>query len=421
MDREDKRRFLVIGSVTMEIVAPLFQKRVQLDFNRLDMCDLQSYLDSETVKHILFHLCFRPTSCCTDKANCRTNHCYPLKSTTWNFLYQNRRSSAHGARRYSCHCQFTANPVQLKDLNIALSSLILLNCCDISVKDKDAIGKLREMKNEYLTHNINGGITQKEYSTLWPAITNWLLQLDPLVKDDLIRLENRPLDESLYTKYSTELLDIHSKLEELHSEFYQLKDVALDSKRDSQRMMHTIEKSEDATSEMLMVSIEKLEKLNQSYVQLHGIITAMNETTQSQQTEQEKSKREESDMLTAKMEELKISFNQIQSMMTEMKNTAQLQQRESGETQDNEINTQYRCSSELDGPNLAKVRKINKLGINVDQNASSTLFANGAHVEVGTFIMGDQYITVTSADAMSQITMNSKTTNAKRSHDKAFS
>lgn len=94
--------------------------------------------------------------------------------------------------------------------------------------------------------------------------------------------------------------------------------------------MNTIEESKDVTSAMLTASIEKLEKLNQSYVQLQSIVTAMNNTTQSQQKEHEKSKREESDMLSAKMEELKISYNQIQSMITEMKNTAQLQQRESG-------------------------------------------------------------------------------------------
>lgn len=216
MDREDKRRFLIIGSVTMEIVAPLFQKRVQRDFNRLGMRDLQSYLDSKSVKHELFHLCFRPTSCCTDKSNCIINHCYPLKTITWNSLYEKGKRSTHGYNRYPCHCNFTANPVELKDLNIALSSLILLNCCDISAEDEDAIRKLREMKNENLTHNINGGITQNEYSKLWPAITKWLLQLDPSLKDDLIRLENRPLDEGLYTKYSTELLDIHSKLEQVN-------------------------------------------------------------------------------------------------------------------------------------------------------------------------------------------------------------
>lgn len=72
------------------------------------------------------------------------------------------------------------------------------------------------MKIEYLTHNKNGGITQEEYNTLWPEITNWLLQLDPSLNDDPIRLEKRPLDEGLYTKYSTELFDIHSKLEEVN-------------------------------------------------------------------------------------------------------------------------------------------------------------------------------------------------------------
>ncbi|XP_063417457.1 uncharacterized protein LOC134699986 [Mytilus trossulus] len=348
MDREDKRRFLVIGSVTMEIVAPLFQKRVKDDYFRKGMNDLQSYLDSTPVKHILFHLCFRNAYCCTDRLNCFTQHCFPLKLTTFNSLYQRGRTSGH-----SCHCNFFANPVQLDDLSVALSSFILLNCCNVSLADKDAIKNLRKMKNEFLTHNKNGGITQKEYNTLWPDITNWLLQLDPSKQDDLIRLKNRPLDEGLYTKYSTELFDIHSKLEEIHSEFNEIKDFTIKGREDSRKMLDRMEESNN--------------------------------------------------LFLANMEV-------FQSTITEIKNTAPSQRSETVETQDEKNIIQYRGSSDVDVPNLTNVRKISKLRMVVDQtqNASFTMFSEGSHVQVGTIVVGDQNITMTDVDGMSQTTTNTQ-------------
>ncbi|XP_052089743.1 uncharacterized protein LOC127726385 isoform X2 [Mytilus californianus] len=43
----------------------------------------------------------------------------------------------------------------------------------------------------------------------------YVLQLDPSKQDDFIRIQNRPLDDSLCNKYFVCLLDIHKKLEEI--------------------------------------------------------------------------------------------------------------------------------------------------------------------------------------------------------------
>jgi hypothetical protein len=57
-------------------------------------------------------------------------------------------------------------------------------------------------------HNTDIGITEREYNILWQSMTTFILQLDVSKKDDLIRIENRPLDVALCTKYCTIILDI---------------------------------------------------------------------------------------------------------------------------------------------------------------------------------------------------------------------
>lgn len=43
------------------------------------------------------------------------------------------------------------------------------------------------------------------------------------------------------------------------------------------------------------------------------------------------------------------------------------------------------------------------------QNAPFTLFSEGSHVQIGTIVVGDQNITMTDVDGMSQSTTNSQT------------
>ncbi|CAG2236039.1 unnamed protein product [Mytilus edulis] len=213
MDREDQRRYLVVGSVILEVVTPLFQQKIENDFTTGGFGSLQAFINSQHVIHTLFHLRHRNSWCCKDKTKCRNPSALPLVYCQWNKLY----SENPGPGIHNCHCKFSANPVQLNELDISLSSLILLNCCTLSQPEVEAVQLLRQYKNDYLSHNTTGCITQTEYNTLWPDLVTNVLRLDPTKQDDLVRVEHRPLDESLCKKYFTFLLDLHQQLEEIMS------------------------------------------------------------------------------------------------------------------------------------------------------------------------------------------------------------
>ncbi|CAC5421625.1 unnamed protein product [Mytilus coruscus] len=211
MDIEDRRRYFIVGSVILEIVQPLFRTKLENDYTSRGLGSFQDFLNSQPVIHILFHLRHRNAICCKDKLNCRDNSKLPLIYCQWNLLY----TENPGQRGHNCHCKFTANQVQLNELDISLAGLILLNCCNLGPADDNAIHKLRRYKNDYLSHNTEGEITETEYKSLWTDLTSFILQLDPNKQDDLIRIENRPLDEGLCSRYNIDLLNIHKKLNEM--------------------------------------------------------------------------------------------------------------------------------------------------------------------------------------------------------------
>ncbi|CAC5375259.1 unnamed protein product [Mytilus coruscus] len=207
MDREDQRRYLVVGSVILEVVTPLFQQKIENDCITGGFGSLQAFINSPQVIHTLFHLRHRNSWCCKDKAKCRNHAALPLVYCQWKKLY----SENPGPGIHNCHCKFTANPVQLNEMDISLSSLILLNCCNISQPEEEAVQLLRQYKNDYLSHNTTGCITQTEYNTLWTDLVTYVLRLDPSKHDDLVRIENRPLDVSLCKNISHSCLIFTSR------------------------------------------------------------------------------------------------------------------------------------------------------------------------------------------------------------------
>jgi hypothetical protein len=98
---------------------------------------------------------------------------------------------------------------------MTLANLILMNCCNPAQPIKDAIRSLRQYKNDYLSHNTDIGIREIDYNILWQNMTTRILQLDVSKKDDLIRIEKRPLDVALCTKYCTIILDIRNSENEV--------------------------------------------------------------------------------------------------------------------------------------------------------------------------------------------------------------
>ncbi|CAG2186789.1 unnamed protein product [Mytilus edulis] len=180
MDREDRRRYFIVGSVILEVVTPLLWKRIEHDYTNSGLASLQDFLNKKSTIHIIFHLRHRNTWCCRDKTNCSNNGALPLNYCQWDLLYTETNT---GVNPHGCQCKFSANPVQLDNLDITLASLILLNCCILTPGEKTAIQKLRQYKNDYLSHNIKGAITKGEYKTLWADLTNCILQLDPCKQD----------------------------------------------------------------------------------------------------------------------------------------------------------------------------------------------------------------------------------------------
>ena len=211
MDEEDRRRYFVVASVILEIVTPLFRKQLEDSYRRSKFTCLQDFLNHQQVIHTLFHFRHRNTNCCKDQINCNHHNRPPLYQTQWNLLYTKVGQNP----QHFCHCNCTANPVQTADLDMTLASLILMNCCNLAQPIEDAICSLRQYKNDYLSHNTDIGIHEIDYNILWQNMTTRILQLDVSKKDDLIRIENRPLDVALCTKYCTIILDIRNSENEV--------------------------------------------------------------------------------------------------------------------------------------------------------------------------------------------------------------
>ncbi|CAG2197385.1 unnamed protein product [Mytilus edulis] len=211
MDREDRRRFFVIGSAILEVVTPVFRHKLENNYTKHGVACFKDYLNSQPVVHTLFHLRHRYMTCCKDNGNCRSNPTLPINYCQWDLLY---RETPRPDKHY-CYCKYTAKSVQLEDLDITLAGLILLNCCTLGPAEQQAIKMLRQYKNDYLSHNTKCGITKPEYDALWPHLTNFVLQLDPTKQDELVRIKNRPMDEPLCTKYFIDLLDVHKQLDQI--------------------------------------------------------------------------------------------------------------------------------------------------------------------------------------------------------------
>ncbi|XP_063415539.1 uncharacterized protein LOC134697293 [Mytilus trossulus] len=209
MDREDKRRYLIVGAVILEIVSPLLRKKLEDYYTSKGLGCLQDFINSLPVKHILFHLRHKNSKCCVDTANCVNQQSLPLNYSQWNRMY------TAGSTNHNCHCKYTAKPISLNDLDLTLLSLILLNCSSLSSNEGTLISDLREFKNNYLSHNTDGAITETEYNTLWTDLTSHVIKLDPSKQHDLVIIQNRPLDESLCQYYVTCLLDVHVILEKI--------------------------------------------------------------------------------------------------------------------------------------------------------------------------------------------------------------
>ncbi|CAG2216468.1 unnamed protein product [Mytilus edulis] len=218
MDKEDKRRYFIVGSVYLEVVTPLFQQKLEGSYKGLNFRCLEDFLDNKAVLHTLFHLRHRYARCCTDKENCTNPGALPLNHHQWKKLYVENP----GPGIHNCFCKYTAKSVQAADLDVSLCGLLLYNCCSLGHLDEEAVNILRRNKNDYLSHNTTCGIIKDEYDSLMDELKSKILQLDQTKEDELIRIQNRPLDDSLCNKYMTTLLNIHEVLEKIDTNTTQI-------------------------------------------------------------------------------------------------------------------------------------------------------------------------------------------------------
>ncbi|VDI27186.1 Hypothetical predicted protein [Mytilus galloprovincialis] len=204
MDREDKRRYFIVGSVILEIVTPMFQQRLEKEYKKRGFPTFQAFLNSDSVIHILFHLRHRNVWCCVDKKSCSNHDELPLVYDEWDLLYTPKKDIGSN---HSCHCQYTANSVELEELDYSLAGLILLNCFALG-KDENTISSLRQFKSDYLCHNTCGSMDKEEFDTLWDDLQDDVLRLDPSKQDELMEIKERPLDDRLRVRYCKILLGI---------------------------------------------------------------------------------------------------------------------------------------------------------------------------------------------------------------------
>ncbi|CAC5400131.1 unnamed protein product [Mytilus coruscus] len=202
MDKEDQRRFVVIGTVILEVVEPLLKQRLENDVQSHGFKSFYDFINSPPTIHILFHLRHRNTWCCKDELYCRNFSTLPLNYQQWDLLYQEKAS------HHNCHCNYKANSLHVDDLDISLMFLILLNCCKLTSFEETCIVKLRQFKQDYLSVNTKGAITQNEYNSFWKELEACVQQLDTSKQEDLVRIVNRPFDENLHKTYMQILVDI---------------------------------------------------------------------------------------------------------------------------------------------------------------------------------------------------------------------
>ncbi|CAG2221391.1 unnamed protein product [Mytilus edulis] len=164
MDREDRRRFFVIGSAILEVVTPVLRKKLENNYTNHGVACFKDFLNSQPVVHnLLFHLRHRYMTCCKDNGNCRSNPTLPINYCQWDLLY----TENPGPGQHYCHCKYTAKSVQLEDLDITLAGPYLLNCCTgTSRTTGNQNAQARQYKNDYLSHNTKCGITKPEYDAL---------------------------------------------------------------------------------------------------------------------------------------------------------------------------------------------------------------------------------------------------------------
>lgn len=203
--KDNMFRFLCLNT---EVVAKVLRSRLKQSYKNSNVQTLSSFLKDADILHIIFHLFFSVHSCCW--RGCRTHTSRVLSKKQFDILYDSDPSRCcinnQNDPNKICVCCVTPKHVDEDDIDISLLSCILINCCNLMPNEKEAVQKLREIKNEYISHNPKCSLTNSDFESLWNNSEFYIKHLDStnIYLNTRENVLNRPMDESLMQKYFVE-------------------------------------------------------------------------------------------------------------------------------------------------------------------------------------------------------------------------
>lgn len=323
---------------------------------------------------------------------------------------------------HCCLCKYIAKPSQLDDLDMTLLSLLLSlllqEYCNLPQNEYEVINQFRQIKNDYSSHNSRAAINQSEFKSLWSDITNLILRIDSSLQDNLVRLERRPLDETLCYKYSTEISGIQTKLEEIDCKLHRMELLLIENSKKLDDLMRMNSKERDESDEQTLNNEKENTHITNSsqvgpYAECskarkkkeYEMIYSRSSDEQCQNLVEVRNSTEPHvgiDHTTSNVDGRKKNKIPTATEHDDIKECSSIKKVKRERALTN-------LSSEEEIPNLENVQHIKELNVSVQQKkeASFTLFSPGCNVSVGTIVMGNQCITVTSIDQMSETSSNS--------------
>lgn len=220
MEKEKENFFRFICLMT-EIVVEVLRCRLKQSYRNSKLPTLPSFLQEINVLHTIFHLFFPTYLCCW--RGCRSELAKGFSKEQWAILYDADSSRCCKQNRKDmdklCICCVTPKQVDESKLDLSLLSLILINCCNLMPHEKEAVRKIREMKNLYISHSSKFSLSNSDFKSLWHEAEYLIKQLNSthVYLNKQLNLLHRPMDEALMQKYFVHCLE-SSKIEHLESE-----------------------------------------------------------------------------------------------------------------------------------------------------------------------------------------------------------
>jgi len=172
MARREEKNGLALSTLLMNEGSIVLWNLIQ---HNLLGATIEHFLNKK--KHKLFHF-WKGNKCCDSK--CKFDSTNPSKTfmftSQWETLFLNNGQNC-GSLYYCIH-QFSANPnLTSSDLNISLSSILLLNIFSINQELIKLVKKLRTLRNSIVHSTCKKTIDDEEFEKKWLDISSLLLHI----------------------------------------------------------------------------------------------------------------------------------------------------------------------------------------------------------------------------------------------------